>query len=347
MRALVYKGRGQVAVEQVDTPTLGGPRDALVRVRLSAICGSDLHIYNGHVPGVYDGMPMGHEYMGEVVEVGDQVSAFAPGDTVVGSFTLACGTCPACAAGRFNFCVSGRGYGFGPLFGDCGGAQAELVRVPDAEVNLIGKPAEVSDEDALLVGDVMSTAWHACRQGGVGAGDVVLVVGAGPVGALCAMAARAQGARRVVVADPVAERLELTHRITGAELLPGGPGLADRVRGAAPGGADVVVESVGLPAALADAVGCVRDGGTVSVIGVHTEESMTLPTGEMFRRGVSLRMCGPSNVQGVWREVMTAIQAGRLRPSAVLSHRMELADAPRGYEMFVAKKAMKVVLAVN
>jgi 2-desacetyl-2-hydroxyethyl bacteriochlorophyllide A dehydrogenase len=347
MRALVYKGDGAVAVEQVEAPRLTGPRDALVRVRLSAICGSDLHIYHGHVPGIYPGMPMGHEYMGEVVEVGEQVLAFAPGDRVVGSFTLACGHCPACAAGRFNFCSTGRGYGFGPLFGDCGGTQAEFVLVPDAEVNLIAKPADVSDEDALLVGDVMSTAWYACRQGGVAAGDVVLVVGAGPVGVLCAMAARAQGASRVVVADPVAERLEQAHRITGAGVLPGGPGLGDRLRGVVPGGADVVIESVGAPAALADALNCVRDGGVVSVIGVHGEESMTIPSGEMFRHGVTLRMCGPSNVQGVWHDVLAAIQAGAVRPSAVLSHRMSLEDAPRGYQMFVAKQALKVVLAIG
>ncbi|WP_067455068.1 alcohol dehydrogenase catalytic domain-containing protein [Actinomadura macra] len=347
MKALVFKGPATVAVEDVEAPRPGGPRDAVVRVRLSAICGSDLHVYNDHVPGLYSGMPMGHEYMGEVVTVGADVTSVRPGDDVVGSFTLACGGCAHCAAGRFNHCTSGRGYGFGPLFGDCGGTQAELVLVPDADVNLLGRPAGVSDEDALLVGDIMSTAWYACRRGRVVDGDLVLTIGAGPVGVLCAMAARAQGARRIVLADTVPDRLDRAREITGAEtVLVGEEGAAAAFRAIAPSGADVVIESAGLPAALLDALTCVRDGGTVSVIGVHGEESMRMPSGDMFRRGVDLQMCGPANVQGVWREVMAAVAAGTLSPSAVISHRLRLEEAPHGYELFAARKAMKIVLDI-
>ncbi|GAA4233666.1 zinc-dependent alcohol dehydrogenase [Actinomadura meridiana] len=348
MKALVFKGPGSVAVEDIDDPRVGGPRDAVVRVRLSAICGSDLHIYNDHVPGLYAGMPMGHEYMGEVVAVGEDVASVRPGDEVVGSFTLACGSCEHCAAGRFNHCASGRGYGFGPLFGDCGGTQAELVLVPDADVNLLAKPASVSDDDALLVGDIMSTAWYACRRGRVAEGDVVLVVGAGPVGVLCAMAARAQGAARVVLADTVPDRLVQAREIVDAETVAVGPESLPAAFGAlVPSRADVVIESAGLPAALLDALECVRDGGTVSVIGVHGEESMEIPSGAMFRRGIDLQMCGPCNVQGVWREVMAAVEAGRLAPGAVISHRMTLAEGPHGYELFAARRAMKIVLDIG
>jgi len=169
------------------------------------------------------------------------------------------------------------------------------------------------------------------------------------VGVLCAMAAQAQGAARVLVADMVADRLAFAQEVLCVETIVVGPGAApaaDRVRALLPEGADLVIESVGLPGPLVDAAMSARTGGRVSVVGVHAEESLELPIGDLFRRGVDLLLCGPSNVQGVWREVMAAIVDGRLRPSAVVSHHLGLDEAAEGYALFADRKAMKIVLDV-
>src|SRR4051794_11403225 len=177
MRAVVFRGEHDVRVEDVPEPSLVAPTDAIVQVRKAAICGSDLHFYNGRVPGVFEGTVVGHEYVGTVVAVGDEVARFAVGDEVVGSFQIACGSCAGCEAGRFNHCDDLGVLGYGIFVGDLAGSQAEYVRIPHADVNLLAVPAGLSAEQALFAGDILTTGWYAAGIAPVSPGDDVVVVG--------------------------------------------------------------------------------------------------------------------------------------------------------------------------
>lgn len=346
MRAVVYRGEHDVRVEDVPEPVLVAPTDAIVRVRKAAICGSDLHFYNGRVPGVFEGAVVGHEYAGTVVAIGDEVTAFKVGDEVVGSFQIACGGCAACKLGRYNHCDDLGVLGYGIFVGDLAGSQAEYVRVPKADWNLHAIPAGVTPEQALFAGDILTTGFYAAGIAPVNPGDDVVVVGAGPVGTFAAMAARVMGAARVVAIDLVPSRLALAERlgaipVNSAERSPSVA--VEDVLGAQ---ADVVIETVGLPPALLTAIDCVRPGGTVSIIGVHTEFELGLPLANLFTRNVTLRFGGSCNVQGWWDQALAAIVAGQADPTVIVSHHMSLEDAPEGYRLFEAKDAMKVVLDV-
>jgi threonine dehydrogenase-like Zn-dependent dehydrogenase len=348
MRAVVFHGEHDVRVEDVPEPALAAPTDAIVKVRKAAICGSDLHFYNGRVPGVFEGTVVGHEYVGTVVAVGDEVGRFAVGDEVVGSFQIACGSCAGCKAGRFNHCDDLGVLGYGIFVGDLAGSQAEYVRIPHADVNLLAVPAGLSAEQALFAGDILTTGWYAAGIAPVSPGDDVVVVGAGPVGTFAAMAARAMGAGRVVAIDMVPSRLALAESLGAVPVNSAERSACVAVEDVLDGhGADVVIETVGLPPALVTAIDCVRAGGTVSVIGVHTEFEYPLPLGNLFTRNVTLRFGGSCNVQGWWEQALVAIASGQADPTVIVSHRMPLEDAAEGYRLFEAKQAMKVVLDVS
>ena len=347
MRAVVYRGEQDVRVEDVPEPVLAGPRDAIVKVRKAAICGSDLHFYNGRVPGVFEGTVVGHEFAGTVVETGDEVTRFRVGDEVVGSFQIACGTCAACVAGRFNHCDDLGVLGYGIFVGDLAGAQAEYVRVPHADVNLMRVPAGLTPEQALFAGDILTTGWYAAGIAPVSPGDDVVVVGAGPVGTFSAMAARAMGARRVIAIDLVPSRLALAESLGAIPVNSAERSPTVAVEDILGGMADVVIETVGLPPALLTGIECVRAGGTVSVIGVHTEFELGLPLANLFTRNITLRFGGSCNVQGWWDRALDAVRDGVADPTAIVTHRMALDEAAEGYRLFEAKQAMKVVLDVG
>lgn len=347
MRAVVYRGERDVRVEDVPEPSLVEPGDAVVRVRKAAICGSDLHFYNGRVPGVFEGTVVGHEYVGTVVACGDAVTKFAAGDEVVGSFQIACGSCAGCRAGRFNHCDDLGVLGYGIFVGDLAGSQAEYVRIPHADVNLLRVPAGLSAEQALFAGDILTTGWYAAGIAPVSPGDDVVVVGAGPVGTFAAMAARSMGAGRVVAVDMVASRLKLAESLGAIPVNSAERSPTVAVEDILGGQADVVIETVGLPPALLTAIECTRTGGTVSVIGVHTEFEHPLPLGNLFARNITLRFGGSCNVQGWWERALAAIASGQADPTVIVSHRLPLEDAAEGYRLFEAKEAMKVVLDVS
>jgi threonine dehydrogenase-like Zn-dependent dehydrogenase len=347
MRAVVYRGEHDVRVEDVPEPSLVAPDDAIVHVRKAAICGSDLHFYNGRVPGVFDGTVVGHEFVGTVAAVGSDVTKFAEGDEVVGSFQIACGTCPGCLAGRYNHCADLGVLGYGIFVGDLAGSQAEYVRIPHADLNLIHVPSALTPEQALFAGDILTTGWYAAGIAPVSPGDDVVVVGAGPVGTFAALAARAMGAQRVVAIDMVASRLALAESLGAIPVNSAERSASVAVEDILGDGADVVIETVGLPPALLTSIDCVRTGGTVSVIGVHTEFEHALPLGNLFTRNITLRFGGSCNVQGWWDRALAAIASGQVDPTVIVSHRMPLDDAAEGYRLFEAKEAMKVVLEVS
>jgi threonine dehydrogenase-like Zn-dependent dehydrogenase len=347
MKAVVYHGDGLVSVDEVPDPVLQASDDAVVRVRTAAICGSDLHILHGRVPGVFEGATIGHEFVGDVVAVGEDVTRFALGDRVIGSFQISDGTCPRCSEGHFNLCPDMGTLGYGVFVGDLGGAQAEYVRVPHADVNLLGQPHGVPDESAIWIGDVLTTGWYAAAQADVRPGRDVLVVGCGPVGLCAAMAVAHLGAG-VIVTDVVGRRLEIARELGWRTIDGSRSDVSVALEGLTEGGRVAsVIESVGLPAALRTAIDCCEGGGTVSVIGVHTEFSVELPLMSMFTRALRLHFGGSCNVQGVWEESLAAVRRGVVDPSRLVTHVLPLDEAAEGYRLFDSKQALKVLLRVS
>ncbi len=344
MRAVVYRDVGSVVVTDVPDPVLQEPDDAVIRVSLSAICGSDLHYFHGKAP-LDPGEGIGHEAVGVVEAIGPAVERVHVGDRVVVSFVISCGRCWFCRAGQTQLCEDFKYVGAGIFGGDLGGAQAELLRVPHADVNLLPIPDDMADERALFLGDVLTTGVYAAEIGAVGPGDTVAVVGAGPVGFFAIQAALARGAERVLALDLLPERLALAER-AGAEPVDVGArhpqmALAERTDDR---GADVVIEAVGHPSAFETAIDVVRRGGRVAVVGMYTSETVEVPMGIYWTRALDVRFAGICPVHVWWERALEHVVAGRIDPSPIVSHRLPLEDAALGYELFDTRRATKVLL---
>lgn len=344
MRAVVFSEVGQVVVREVPDAVVEDPRDAVVRVTRAAICGSDLHFLHGKAP-LDPGATMGHEAVGVVEQVGSGVERFRPGDRVVVAFDIACGGCWFCRRGQTQLCDDFRNLGAGIFGGDLGGAQAEMVRVPAADVNLLGLPDDVQDERALFVGDVLTTGVYAAGIAGIHSGDTAAVIGAGPVGFFASQAARAAGAGTVVVLDQDPARLDAAARVGAIPVniteRNAVMALAERTDGR---GADVVIEAVGHPTAFASAIDVVRRGGIVTVIGMYTSESVEIPIGIWWTRALDVRFGGLCPVHAWWQRALADVTAGRIDPLPIVSHRLPLDEAPLGYRLFDERRATKVVL---
>ena len=342
MRALTFQAPGEVRVEEVAEPRLESPQDAIVRVDSSGVCGSDLHIYHGRV-WVDPGFVIGHELVGTVTEVGEAVSRVAVGDRVISCFHCACGTCFFCLRGEYQHCAHGRTFGHGSALGNLPGAQAEQVLVPYANMTLRVVPEGVPDELALFAGDVMGTGYHAIDSGGVRPGDSVVVLGLGPVGLCAVQAARAAGAAPVYAVDSVPERLEVARSFGAIPLHLEEDDVKEEVRKATEGrGADVVVEAVGDPRALEQALFLARAGGTVAAVGVYAERG-EVHLGLAWIKGITLRT-GLANVIAHVDRVLAMITHGVLDPSPLVTHHMSLEQAPEAYEIFDRREALKIIL---
>lgn len=342
MRAVTFQAPGEVRIEEKPAPEPVAGDDAVVRVEASGICGSDLHIYHGRVP-VEPGFTIGHEFVGTVVAVGEDVDRVAVGDRVLGCFHTACATCRSCLRGDYHRCANGRTFGHGSHLGDLQGAQAEQLLVPRANLTLRRVPEGMSDEVALFAGDVMGTGYHAIAHAGMRAGDSVAVLGLGPVGLCAVQAALASGATRVFAVDSVPARLEMAARFGATPLHLEEADPKREVRAATDGeGADVVVDAVGDPGPLAMAVSLARDAGTVSGIGAYAGKG-EVPIGLAWLKGLTLRL-GLANVIAHVDRVLELIEAGRLDPAPLVTHRMKLDEAARAYEIYDNREALKVVL---
>jgi 2-desacetyl-2-hydroxyethyl bacteriochlorophyllide A dehydrogenase len=342
MRAVTFQKPGEVRLEEKPEPEPTAADDAVVRVEASGICGSDLHIYHGRVP-VEPGFTIGHEFVGTVLAAGPDVERVAVGDRVLGCFHTACGTCAACLRGDYHRCERGRTFGHGSHLGDLQGAQAEQLLVPRANLTLRRVPDGMSDEVALFAGDVMGTGYHAVAHAGMRAGDSVAVLGLGPVGLCAVQAAVAGGATRVFAVDSVAERLEMAARFGATPLHLEHDDPKRSVRAGSEGrGVDVVVDAVGDPGPLAMAVSLARDAGTVSGIGAYAGKG-EVPIGLAWLKGLTL-LLGLANVIAHVDRVLALIEAGKLDPSPLVSHRMKLDEAGEAYRLYDSREALKVVL---
>jgi alcohol dehydrogenase len=325
-------------------PTISEPADAVIRVTRSAICGSDLHALSGRLP-MQPGEPLGHEAVGVIEAVGADVARFRVGDRVAIPFDNVCGTCWYCAHGQSSLCSGLRNLGLGAAGGGLGGMQAEAVRIPRADHNLLGIPDDVDDERALFVGDVLTTGWYATALAAPRPGESVAVVGCGPVGYFAALAAIALGAHPVVGIDLVPARLDLVRAAGGVGIDPSDGDAKAAVREVTEGrGVDVAVEAVGGLPAFETARAVVRRGGRISVIGVYGDEVLPVGVREYWTRGLKLLFGGICPVHGWWERTMRAVRSGEVDPVPLISHRLPLDDAVRGYELFERREATKVIL---
>jgi threonine dehydrogenase-like Zn-dependent dehydrogenase len=388
MKANCWIGKQHVRVEDVPDPKLLNRRDAIIRVTSTAICGSDLHLYNGFVPTMEKGDVLGHEFMGEVMEVGPDVKNLRVGDRVVVPFPIACGACRACKDQNFALCENSNPnawmaeklwghspaglFGYSHLLGGFAGGQAEFVRVPFADVGPLKVPAGLSDEQVLFLSDILPTGYMGAEMCDIEPGDVVAVWGAGPVGQFAMKSARLLGAERVIAIDRFPYRLNMALEHGGAteainyEQVDVYEALLSMTAGRGP---NACIDAVGLeshthgalyaldrakqiamlqpdrPLALRQAIRCCGNGGVVSVIGVYGGLIDKFPMGAVVNRGLTIR-AGQCHVHRYMKPLLERIERGEIDPSFVITHRLPLAEAAQGFEMFMKKQdhCEKVVL---
>lgn len=414
MCAVEWNGKQSVVVrEDAPKPAIIDARDAIIRVTSSALCGTDLHLYTGAMAGVKSGAIMGHEVVGVVEAVGEGVQLVKPGARVAVACDIACGECWFCEREMFASCDrtnpsasqeemygarSAGTIGMPQMMGGYPGGQAEYVRVPLADVNLLElpSPAELSDEKAVMLADILPTAWYGIEMGGVSSEpehDFVAVWGAGPLGVLAGLCAQYRGARRLVLVDRVPWRLQYAKHVlesspcaTKSTTTPGAAGATMRidtidasehehVRDAfrdlcrdEPGqGPDVAVDFVGMhyahtvrhkvetalgmesdsPEVVNDAIACVRKGGVVVIMGAYSGFANHVNLGAIMEKCLTIKS-GQVPVQKYWKELLRKVQGGELDPSAIVTHRVPLREAPQAYAKFNAKEegVVKVVFSV-
>ncbi|OYD09639.1 alcohol dehydrogenase family protein [Paludifilum halophilum] len=344
MKAVTFHGPGHVRVETVEDPRIQEPADAIVRVTTGAICGSDLHLYHGTIPGLLPGSVIGHEYVGVVEEVGAQVTAFRPGDRVVGAFHVACGKCGSCRRSLYNQCQHGGVLGYGVAFGNLQGTQAEYARIPYADYTLRKVPEGLSDEQALFSGDILTTAYGAVINSGLRPGESAAVIGCGPVGIMAVQSALSLGASRVYAIDLVKERTDLASQLGAVPVPSAEVNVMSKMNELTGGeGADVVIEAVGGSKTLQLAFQLVRGGGCVSAVGVTAEDTFSYPLMNSLTKDITFRI-GLANIHRDIDATLSLVRGGRIDPTVVVSHRLPLDQAPEGYRLFDQRQANKVLL---
>jgi alcohol dehydrogenase len=344
MKALVYHGPGLKAWEDVPTPEISADTDAVVRVDAVTICGTDLHILKGDVPEVVDGRILGHEAVGTVESVGSAVRNVKPGDRVLVSCITACAACRFCREGRYGQCLGGGGWILGNLID---GTQAEFVRVPFADTSTYPVPAGVSDEDLLMLADILPTSYEVgVLKGQVTPGDVVAIVGAGPIGLAAVITARLFSPAHIVAIDLADTRLEASRRF-GADVVVNSGRDDPRavVRSLTDGlGADVAIEAVGIPETFELATDLVRPGGRVANVGVHGKPA-TLHLERLWSRDLTITTGLVDTF--TTPALIRLLAGGQLRTSSLVTQRFALDDIMAAYDSFARAAetgALKVVL---
>jgi threonine dehydrogenase-like Zn-dependent dehydrogenase len=387
MRALCWHGARDVRVDNVPDPKLLNPRDAIVKITSTAICGSDLHLYDGYIPTMEKGDILGHEFMGLVVELGSGVASLKVGDRVVVPFPIACGNCYFCEEQQHSLCENSNPnaplaekmwghspagiFGYSHLTGGYAGGQAEYVRVPYADVGPIRVPDGLDDEKVLFLSDILPTGYMAAENCEIKPGHVVAVWGCGPVGQFAIQSAYLLGAERVIAIDRFPERLRMAREVSRAETINYEEvDVLDALRTITGGrGPDACIDAVGMeahgvglagaydrarqammleterPNALRVALMACRNGGVVSIPGVYGGFLDKMPIGSFMNRSLTLKT-GQTHVQRYLKPLLERVLKGEIDPSAIITHRMPLEQAPDAYRMFRDKQdeCVKVVL---
>jgi S-(hydroxymethyl)glutathione dehydrogenase / alcohol dehydrogenase len=368
MLAMDYRGPYRVRLSEKPMPKILHPRDAIVRVTRSCICGSDLHLYHGMVPDTRVGMTFGHEFCGIVEEIGPEVANLKRGDHVLVPFNIACGQCHFCQQGLFGNChesnaqatAVGGIFGYSHTAGGYDGGQAEYVRVPYADVGPTVIPDWMDPDDAVLLTDVVPTGYQAAEMGGIQKGDTVVVFGAGPVGIMAARCAWLFGAGRVIVFDMHDYRLEFVRNFAPAEVYNfkevddvvvfmkkttdglGADVAIDAVGGDAKGnflqtlfGSKLKLEA-GSAIPLHWAINSVKKGGIVSIVGVYGPTGNMVPIGNVVNKGLTIR-ANQASVKRLLPRLIEHVRAGHLNPKAMITHKVPLEDVSDAYHIFAAK----------
>ena len=387
MKALCWYGAEDVRVEDVPDPKILNPRDAIIKITRTAICGSDLHLYDAYIPTLEQGDILGHEFMGEVVEVGPAVKNLKVGDRVVVPFTIACGNCFFCQEQLWSLCDNSNpnawiaeslmGYspsglfGYSHMTGGYAGGQAQYARVPFADIGPIKVPDNLPDEQVLFLSDIFPTGYMGAENCNIRPGDTVAIWGCGPVGQFAIRSAKMLGAERVIAIDKVSERLRMAEE-GGAEVI--NQDEVDSVLTVlrdmtANRGPDACMDAVGMEASghtlpylydnmkqkmrltfdraqvFRECVIACRKGGTVSLPGVYGGFVDKIPLGAFMNKGLTLKT-GQTHMMRYMKPLLERIERGEIDPSFVISHKLSLEEAPRGYKIFRDKqeKCTKVVL---
>jgi threonine dehydrogenase-like Zn-dependent dehydrogenase len=377
MLALTYRGPNRVRVEEKREPRIEHPNDVILRVTRAAICGSDLHLYHGYIPDLRVGTTFGHEFTGVVEEVGSSVEHVRRGDRIVVPFNISCGTCFFCERELTSCCentnpssnMTGGIFGYSHTTGGYDGGQAQLVRVPFADVGPMKIPDGMADEDVLFLSDIVPTGYQAAEMGDIGPEDTVVVFGCGPVGVVAQRSAWLLGAKRVIGLDYVEDRLAFARHWARSETINLNeiPDIVLHLRKLTDGrGPDVCIDAVGLeadgsrmhdvlgktlkleagaPTVINWSIDTVRRGGVVVLIGVYGPPWNLVKIGTAMNKGLIMRM-GQCNVKRHMPHLLEHIRTGVIDAKGLITHRFPLEEAPEAYRLFASRRAsvMKCVL---
>jgi len=347
MKAVTFQGIESVSVEQIPDPEILFDTDLIVKVHACAVCGSDLHVYHGREKGIDVHTAMGHEFSGTVVETGHGVKNFKTGDRVMSPFTTSCGSCFYCRLGLTCRCVHGQLFGWREAGAGLHGGQAEFVRVPLADQTLMRIPESLDFETAVLLGDIIPTGFYIARRASINPGDVVAVVGCGPVGLMAALGAYHYGASVVFAVDRISSRLTAAENFGAVPAHADLPGGFDMLMDATEGrGADVVLEAVGSGSSLKLAYDLVRPGGTISAAGVCTEQNLPFSPVQAYDKNLTYRT-GRCPARAMMTELVPLVEKDPGRFNKVITHHFLLEHGPAAYVQFAARTdgMLKVMLS--
>ena len=334
MQALTFGGVKKIIHQQVPDPKILEPTDAIVEISLAGICGSDLHVFHGRETGLDEGTVMGHEFVGKVIETGNNVKRFKPESRVLSPFTTSCGQCFYCLIGLTCRCEKGNLFGWVQSGHGLHGAQAQFIRVPMADSTLIPLSNDLSNEKGLLLGDVFSTGYFCADNAGINNSGTYVVIGCGPVGLMTIIAAKHLGAENLFAIDPAVERLQMAKIFGATPLDPCNGDLKGSVLSKTNGrGADGVMEVVGSRDALRLAIDMIRPGGTISSVGVHTENHFAFSPGEAYDKNLVYKI-GRCPAHFYAEKLLKEEVIQRYPAERIITHYFTLENGAKAYEVF-------------
>jgi threonine dehydrogenase-like Zn-dependent dehydrogenase len=346
MQALTFGGPNIIKCSTVKDPQLSQPSDAIVKISLASICGSDLHVYHGRETGQDHGTVMGHEFVGVVEEVGSHVTKFKKGTKVLSPFTTSCGECFYCRIGLTCRCEKGNLFGWMHNGHGLHGAQAAYIRVPMADSTLLPLSADLSEKKGLLLGDVFSTGYFCAENAGIDPDGVYAVIGCGPVGLMAILAAKHLGAQTLFAVDFIDDRLSLAEKFGAIPLNPALTLVKEEILNVTDGrGADAVMEVVGGDKSLKLAIDLIRPGGTISSVGVHTDKNFSFSPGDAYDKNLTYKS-GRCPARYYAEKLLRDGVPQRYAIQNIITHEFALADGTKAYETFDRKldNCIKAVL---
>lgn len=346
MKALTFHGKHHIQYESIPDPEIIQPTDVIVKVKVCAICGSDLHAYHEHEKGLDHGTAMGHEFSGEIVAIGKEVKSLRVGDLVMSPFTTSCGNCFYCHIGLTCRCVQSQLFGWRENNHGLHGGQAELVRVPLADSSLMKLPEGISLEEGLLLGDILSTGFFCARQAEIKPNNTYAVIGCGPVGLLAILGAIEYGAEKIFAIDTVPERLTMAQKFGATVINAAHQNAIEILKEETDGrGADAVMEAVGNAATNQLAYDLIRPGGIISAVGVCTDLHLPFSPTDAYNKNLTYKV-GRCPARFMMEQLAPMVQQKKYNITSIISHRMKLSEGVHGYDIFANKKddCLKVVM---